>query len=75
MEAIIHWSLFIRAFLKGANIWEPLNSGAKIEGAFKQYMPRSLIINLLDHLQFWCRLSRTRPLAELEVVLQVHMKT
>ena len=28
----------------------------------------SLIINLLDHLQVWCRLSRTWLLAELEVV-------
>ena len=37
MEPIIHWSLFIRAFLKRANLGEPLTSGAKIEGAFKQY--------------------------------------
>ena len=28
----------------------------------------SLIINLLDHLQVWCKLSRAWPLAELKVV-------
>ena len=37
MEPIIDWSLFIRVFLKGANLGEPLTSGAKIERAFKQY--------------------------------------
>ena len=44
MEPIIHWSLFIRAFLKGANLGEPLTSGAKIEGAFKQYKQKDAAI-------------------------------
>ena len=31
----------------------------------------SLIINFLDHIQVWCRLSWTQPLAKLEVVQEV----
>ena len=32
----------------------------------------NLIINFLDHLQVWCRLSWAWPLAELEVVKEVY---